>query len=246
MTGPSPARNRRAARIARLALAACLSALLALVPPRAIGARQVMPSQAGPDNAPTLTADPATTYSRGGGPVIVSPGLQIVGSGTITSALVLVAENFAPGDTLGIQGQSGSSGTIEGFDWSYNSATGVLTLRGTASTANLQAALRQVTFRNTDPATSVAARTVRFSLGRALPNRANGHYYEFVSQPGVAWSLASAAAAGRSFFGFQGYLATITSAAENSFVVSRLAGQGWMGASDDPAQGTSEGSWSWT
>ncbi len=237
-----PSRTRRAARIARLALIACLAALMVLAPPRAGGAL----AQTGPGNAPTLTADTAATYSRGGGPVIVSPGLEVVGSGTIAGAAALVADNFAPGDTLGIQGQSGGKGTIEGFDWSYSGTTGVLTLSGSAPAANLQAALRQITFRNTDPAASVAARTVRFSLGRALPNPANGHYYEFVAQPSVAWSTAGVAAAGRSFFGRQGYLATITDAAENTFVASRVAGQGWLGASDDPSQGASEGHWIWT
>ncbi|MCP2821117.1 Ig-like domain-containing protein, partial [Salmonella enterica subsp. enterica serovar Typhimurium] len=42
----------------------------------------------------------------------------------------------------------------------------------------------------------------------------NGHYYEFVSAPGISWTDARAAASARTFNGLRGYLVTITSAAE--------------------------------
>ncbi|WP_426062014.1 SBBP repeat-containing protein [Hymenobacter sp. B1770] len=72
----------------------------------------------------------------------------------------------------------------------------------------------------------------------ALP--ATGHYYEFVSAPGICWSAARAAAAGRTFQGMQGYLATITSAAELDYL-KRFSGIHWFGAADDAV----EGEWRW-
>jgi hypothetical protein len=78
----------------------------------------------------------------------------------------------------------------------------------------------------------------------------NGHYYEVVSAPGgVTWGNANLSAGNRG-----GYLATITSAAENAFIF-KLAEQDetvwrsgygpWLGGIQ--AQGSSEpaGGWSW-
>lgn len=68
-----------------------------------------------------------------------------------------------------------------------------------------------------------------------------GHYYEFVTSNGITWHNANTSASNRTLYGLQGYLVTITSAAESTFVMSKLAGEGWMGASDN----ASEGAWFW-
>ncbi|GAB4195816.1 MAG: hypothetical protein OHK0022_12840 [Roseiflexaceae bacterium] len=195
---------------------------------------------------PRLTSGEVSTYLKGGAAVIVSPNLVVTGTGTITGAMALITDNFAPGDRLGIQGQGGTSGMIRGMSWSYNSAAGVLTLSGTTTAANMQAALRQVTFQKTDVASFSAPRKVRFVLGNALRNPANGNYYEYVAAPGISWTQAKAAAAGRKLFGLQGYLTTVASASENSFITSRFGGQSWIAASDDLTQGTVENYWIWT
>src|SRR5690606_14753608 len=72
-------------------------------------------------------------------------------------------------------------------------------------------------------------------------NPANGHYYEYVSAPGMTWADAKAAAESRELFGLKGYLATVTSAEENAFITPKLGGDGWMGASDAAI----EGQWRW-
>ena len=245
MTGSSSARTTTS-RLALLALAASLLMLSALAPARSATAQKRAPASASPQAVPALTVpDTGGTFIKGGSAVVVSADLLVTGSDTITGALVLITTNFASGDRLGIAGQSGTSGTVSGLSWSYNGATGVLTFSGAASAATFQAVLRQVTFQNANAGASSLPRTVRFSLGSSLPNPGNGHYYEFVIAPEIDWTVAKAAAAGRGFFGLQGYLATITSASENTFVVSKLAGEGWMGASDDPGQGASEGEWRW-
>jgi hypothetical protein len=70
---------------------------------------------------------------------------------------------------------------------------------------------------------------------------ATGHYYEFVAAPALTWAQARAAAAARTYNGLQGYLATITSAAEKDFLTRRASGQYWLGATDDEV----EGEWRW-
>ncbi len=69
----------------------------------------------------------------------------------------------------------------------------------------------------------------------------NGHFYEFVEASGITWQDAKAAAAGKTFMGLHGYLATITSEGENNFAADKLAGDGWIGASD----AVIEGIWKW-
>lgn len=71
----------------------------------------------------------------------------------------------------------------------------------------------------------------------------NGHWYEYVSLPGGSWEDSLAAAAGSTFNGMQGYLATITSAGENDFLYSSVTGgAGWVSGADH----TTEGTWVWS
>jgi Ca2+-binding RTX toxin-like protein len=60
-------------------------------------------------------------------------------SATIAGATVAITNGFVAGDTLGFSNQNGITGA-------YDAGTHVLTLSGTASLANYQAALRAVTF----------------------------------------------------------------------------------------------------
>ena len=61
---------------------------------------------------------------------------------------------------------------------------------------------------------------------------ATGHYYEFV--PGsISWVNAKNEAETRTFEGMKGYLATITSAAEQQFIASLIDGDGWLGGTCD-------------
>ncbi|MGC4045954.1 MAG: Ig-like domain-containing protein [Armatimonas sp.] len=65
---------------------------------------------------------------------------------------------------------------------------------------------------------ATASITVRPSTPGAVFNPANGHYYKAVSVPtGVTWPDAKAAAEARG-----GYLATVTSAAENDFIFTLI------------------------
>ena len=86
-------------------------------------------------------------------------------------------------------------------------------------------------------AASVRAAPIYFS--------GNGHYYEFVSGS-VTWQSANAAAASLTYLGSPGHLATITSAAENSFLSATFnngldAQFAWIGG----AEPLDDGVWRW-
>ncbi len=75
-------------------------------------------------------------------------------------------------------------------------------------------------------------------------NPANGHHYELI-EDAVQWTDARALAEARTHNGSPGYLATLTSFAENQFVIDALGrttpGFAWIGGSDADA----EGAWRW-
>lgn len=192
---------------------------------------------------PTLSVSSTTNYN--GSPVAVAPILTItdpdVGD-TLNGATVVITNQFnAAQDRLGIAGQTGTSGSISGITWNYNTTSGVMTLTGTANVSTYESLLRQVTYQNTSATPGINPRSVQFALGTTLANPANGHFYEFVPSSGISWTAAESAASSRSLFGLQGYLATITSATENVFVIDKLQGNGWIGASDAAV----EGAWRW-
>ncbi|ERT07040.1 hemolysin-type calcium-binding repeat family protein [Lyngbya aestuarii BL J] len=194
------------------------------------------------DQPPILSITDTSDY--GGTPVVVAPNLTVTDSdgGDLEGATVIITDQLnGTAESLGIAGQTGTSGTVEGLAWNYDANTGVMTLTGTADIATYQAALRQVTYSNSSATPDTTPRSVEFALGTNLANSDNGHFYEFVTDPGISWTDARDAAEARSYFGLKGYLTTVTSSAENDFISGKLAGEGWMGSSD----ATTEGDWRW-
>jgi hypothetical protein len=76
--------------------------------------------------------------------------------------------------------------------------------------------------------------------------------------PDISWTSARDSAATRNYYGIPGYLVTITSAAEQSYVLSKITQSAWIGASDNyqainlatgqttyANQSLSEGKWYW-
>jgi VCBS repeat-containing protein len=69
----------------------------------------------------------------------------------------------------------------------------------------------------------------------------DNHLYKFVSAPLISWQSAAAAAVAAG-----GYLATITSEAENNLVFSLVGNDvAWLGGSDSESEGAQEGQWRW-
>jgi hypothetical protein len=87
-------------------------------------------------------------------------------SPNLSGATVTISSGFVAGDYLYFVNQSGIAG-------SYNTATGILTLTGSASVATYQAALRSIGFSYVNtPTTTVGDRVVRFSVSDG-PNTSN-------------------------------------------------------------------------
>jgi hypothetical protein len=174
---------------------------------------------------------PAPVTANGTLPQAIAPNLILAANGvtTLNGAVITIAEGVTQSDHLGIQGQGlVTGGIVNGLAWSYNVTLGRFTLTGNASIETYEATLRQIVYFS-NGAVNPSRRTVEISLGTAFANLANNRFYEFV--PGeVTWTTAQMAAAQRQFLGLQGYLATITNAEENRFLVERVRQSGWMGA----------------
>ncbi|PKO57197.1 MAG: hypothetical protein CVU28_00020 [Betaproteobacteria bacterium HGW-Betaproteobacteria-21] len=196
------------------------------------------------------------SYIENDSSFFVDPQLTLTqGTDTVLSgARVVVGSGFnAAEDQL--------SGTnMHGIVFTYDASKGVLTASGLATVAQYQEALRSVRYANTSDNPDVTARTITFTLGNVVTlTTADGknHYYETVSGS-YTWTQAKALAETMTFQGLTGYLATITSQAENDFIREKLNSDAWIGASDDYAyinaatgaltftnQTNAEGKWYW-
>ncbi|MDP2034757.1 MAG: tandem-95 repeat protein [Polaromonas sp.] len=127
----------------------------------------------GANDRPTGTVSGgSTTFTEGNNvtstPVVVDSAITVgdVDNANLTGATISIGTGFTSGqDVLGFA----TMGAITG---SYNATTGVLTLSGTATVAQYEAALRTVTYTNTSEAPSTATRTINYVVndGQALNN----------------------------------------------------------------------------
>jgi hypothetical protein len=177
-----------------------------------------------------LAGATATTELKTASPIT---GISISGSdnSTVPVKLLVTSGSLSMSTTTGLTFSDANGNTVS------NPQTGaILYFSGTRSDVN--AALETLRYtRNV-----VGTDTLEMSL--VNPGEVffadTGHLYEYVSST-LTWGGAKTAAEGRSKYGASGYLATITSQAENDFVSARLLNAGWMGASDS----ASEGVWRW-
>jgi len=123
------------------------------------------------NDAPVLGGGGSTAAFTEDGPAVVAlPNLTVsdVDDARLASATVTVGGGFSAGeDVLDFTDQNGISG-------SWSGATGVLTLTGSASLADYQAALRSVRYRDVseDPSTVTRGLTVEVDDGEASSNSA--------------------------------------------------------------------------
>jgi hypothetical protein len=120
---------------------------------------------------PTLTVGGTVNYSEVGLPIAVDPGLMVSDSdsgGLLQGATVDITSGFTAGDVLGVN----VTGT-PGISVTQNS-NGTLTLSGSDTLADYQAALRSVSFASTAPESTTTSRTLTWSVTDGVASSAAG------------------------------------------------------------------------
>lgn len=127
---------------------------------------------------------------------------------------------------------------------SWNTTEGKLTLSGVGNASipypDLIAAVLDVRFESSSASIS-GDRHFSFTIGNANYLPSTGHYYEYIPAVGITWKEAVIAASNRTYYGLQGYLATIGSPEEAQLTGEQASGAGWIGGTDEEE----EGIWKW-
>ena len=192
--------------------------LILLLSPTAVFGQSV----SGPTSVSVTDSGVYNAIPGSGTPVSVS------GADPIKAFVSTSSGNVRITTTSGLTAPTGFSSS----DWSGSTS---IAIEGSLSNVNAALASLEMSGEGTI-SVATASSNVFYST-------VTGNFYEFVNT-NRSWASANTNAQGRTFGGNSGYLATITSAAEFSYVVSK-AGLGtrvWLGASDAAV----EGEWRWT
>ena len=169
-----------------------------------------------------------------GQPVVISDFVTINGTDSeILDGIQLTITNFDNSADLLTYNGTNSSIRSEFF-----SSTGTLEIIGTLSIQEYRQIITEIVFSTTDFETR---KSVNITLSGEDFLLSTGHFYKFFPSPQITWSDAKAAAESKELFGLQGYLTTITTQEENDFILERVSGTAWIGASDEAQEGT----WRW-
>lgn len=191
-------------------------------------------------------------------PIITATGDQVYCPGTslnIVETISIMPDSAEPNtDSVSVQISSGYTTedllTLTGSHPSVLSnwivSEGMLKLSssngGKIPYADFEAAIKDVQFSNSSTSPS-GVRTFSINLGTGqlsyLPR--NKHFYEYVSFPGITWTDAKLAAETKTYYGLQGYLATLTAADEAQLAGEQAPGNGWIGGNDAEVEGV----WKW-
>ncbi len=189
-----------------------------------------------PDEPPVVVASGDQTYCAGGStPIAESISITDPDDTNTDVVYIQISTGYINGEDL-----LTLTGSHPNISSSWDPVQGELTLTGPATHAEFEAAILNVNFSSSSPNPAV---TKQFSItvGEANYLPATGHYYEYISDLGITWTAANTAANNRTYFGLQGYLATLTSQVEADFSGAQASGVGWIGGSD----AATEGVWRW-
>lgn len=169
-------------------------------------------------------------------PVVETVSITDPDSSTLDAVYIQITSNYDnPGDQLTL------TGSHPNITASWSASQGRLLLNGPASLSDFEAAVEAVRFSTTATVNGGETRSFSIVLNEANYLASTGHYYEYVPALGITWTAAEAAAELRTFYGLQGYLATILNQDESDLLGSQAPGEGWIGASDAAV----EGEWRW-
>ena len=188
-----------------------------------------------------------STYAQA--PILEADADQIycpLSSITIAPDFDLQNPGGSPIDALYIQISSGyERGTdfleiinLPNLTQSFNPSNAKLTLNfsNTVTTSEIIAAVRAVTFRSSRANIS-GRRVFSITIGQANYLASTDHYYEYVPDNLITWQAAKTEAEGRTYYGLQGYLATLTSLEEAVLCGEQTQGAGWIGGTDEAQEG---------
>ncbi|WP_341346390.1 S-layer homology domain-containing protein [Paenibacillus sp. FSL H3-0469] len=163
------------------------------------------------------------TKDGGGAVSLTFPELSITADpGEMMAGATVVINGYKTGDQMTFA----TSGT--GITVTSSGDNGAYILTGNAPVEVYQQVLETAQFKMTSP----GERSLTFGLGPVLAFNKNGHFYEYVTDPIVKWTDARVKAEQRTYYGRQGYLATITDPDENAFIAEKARGIGWIGGKD--------------
>ncbi len=146
---------------------------------------------------------------------------------------IAVTDNFNPNE------DSFTYTFADDIQGDFDPQNAIFTLSGEATILEYKAALDRLEF-NSDP-DNVDPKTINITLSGVDFFVESGHFYQFFPDVGISWLEAKTNAENQELFGLQGYLTTITTSGENQFILDRVSGTAWIGASDEQ----NEGVWRW-
>lgn len=192
------------------------------------------------DIAPILTATGNQSYCPGTPlPVVTSFSISDLDDTGAPAIYIQIASGYQSGqDQLALQQ------TYPNITTTWNTATGTLTVKaitGEIPFAQLKTAVENVVYINTSTNPSPGTRTFSITPGDANYLPSTQHYYRYIASEGILWTNAKTAAENSTYYGLQGYLATLLTYEEAQLCGEQATGTGWIGGSD----AASEGVWKW-
>ncbi|MDE0967651.1 MAG: hypothetical protein OR998_06105, partial [Flavobacteriaceae bacterium] len=150
---------------------------------------------------------------------------------SIEALYIQISEGYVQGEDLLVL-----TGENQGIQESWDQVTGKLELKGQGGAealyTDLIAAVYDVKFSSTNPAPA-NDKSFSFTIGDANYLDETEHYYVYFPDLNITWLEAKTAAENASpYYGLEGYLATITSEAENQIAAVQVNDFGWIGGSD--------------